>query len=121
MDNLETILSSVMNDEELMNKIKNTVKKNDDNSSSSLDEVISLIAPKLNTKNDNNTESSTKTNNSESIDINSSLSFVSSISNTISKNSGLLLALKPYLSKERCQIIDSVVKLSQIADTLKLL
>ena len=44
----------------------------------------------------------------------------SKISQSISRNSKLLVALKPYLSKERCDILDSVLKMSQVADLMKL-
>ena len=128
-NNLSDILSSIMNDSDLINKIKDTVKSNDNSGTLPLESVISLITPKLNEskKNDN-----TQNNPNEGIDNSSassnttfdklsSLSFIGSISETISKNSPLLLALKPYLSKDRCDIIDSVVKISQITDALKLL
>ena len=128
-NNLGDILSSIMNDSDLINKIKDTVKSNDNSGTLPLESVISLISPKLNEskKNDN-----TQNNPNEGIDNSSassnatfdklnSLSFIGSISETISKNSPLLLALKPYLSKDRCDIIDSVVKISQITDALKLL
>ncbi len=42
------------------------------------------------------------------------------ISRSISKNEPLLCALKPYLSKERQDIIDSIVRLSKIANLMKL-
>ena len=128
-NNLGDILSSIMNDSDLINKIKDTVKSNDNSGTLPLESVISLIAPKLNEskKNDN-----TQNNPNEGIDNSSaasnttfdklsSLSFIGSISETISKNSPLRLALKPYLSKDRCDIIDSVVKISHITDALKLL
>lgn len=128
-NNLGDILSSIMNDSDLINKIKDTVKSNDNSGTLPLESVISLITPKLSEskKNDN-----TQNNPNEGIDNSSassnttfdklsSLSFIGSISETISKNSPLLLALKPYLSKDRCDIIDSVVKISQITDALKLL
>lgn len=120
MDNLESILSSVMSDEGLMDKIKNSVK-NQENPTSSLNDVISLIAPKLSDKNEKNYESKNENSLKENLEVKSSIPFINSISNSISKNSDLLLALKPYLSKERGQIIDGMIKLSHIADTLKLL
>lgn len=119
MDNLESILSSVMSDEGLMDRIKNSVKNKEN--PSSLNDVISLIAPKLLDKSEKNSESKNEINLKENLEIKSSIPFIYSISNSISKNSDLLLALKPYLSKERGQIIDGMIKLSQIADALKLL
>ncbi len=38
----------------------------------------------------------------------------------ITKNSKLLMALKPYLSRERCEIIDTIVKIAQVGDLMKL-
>ena len=123
MDNLDNLLSSVISDEGLMNKIKDAVKNNGD-SASSLNDVISLITPKLQQNPEENIssqENSENTSTKNSLDKSNSLSFVNSLSHSISKNSGLLLALKPYLSKERCQMIDGVVKISKITDTLNLL
>lgn len=128
-NNLGDILSSIMNDSDLINKIKDTVKSNDNSGTLPLESVISLITPKLNEskKNDNTQNNPNKGIDNSSASSNttfdklSSLSFIGSISETISKNSPLLLALKPYLSKDRCDIIDSVVKISQITDALKLL
>ena len=42
------------------------------------------------------------------------------ISNGISKNSSLLCALKPYLSKERADVIDSILKIAQVTELMKL-
>ena len=42
------------------------------------------------------------------------------ISNSISKNSSLLCALKPYLSKERADVIDSILKIAQVTELMKL-
>lgn len=132
MDNsIDSVLSSVMGNEALMNKIKDVVKSKNGDTSASLEEVISLIAPTLNNKSENTNNANidtgaTKTDVSSKKDDtdtkgNDASSFISSFSHTISRNAGLLIALKPYLSKERCQMIDGVVKISQIADTLKLL
>ena len=121
MDNLDSLLSSVLGEEALMNKIKDTVKGNNDDASS-LESVISLISPKLKGENKQNDEIKAEIEPpSEVSGKDNSLSFINSLSHSISKNAGLLLALKPYLSKERCQMIDGVVKISQITDTLKLL
>ena len=120
MDNLESILSSVMSDEGLMDKIK-AVVKGQESQSSSISDVVSLIAPKLFDTTEKVSTHENNINSKEITEVKTSIPFINSISNTISKNSELLIALKPYLSKERCQIINSVIKLSQIADTLKLL
>ena len=110
-----------------MNQIKSIVNNNNGDTSSSLNDVISLISPKLHqNREENDIEISTEENknnlsNNSGIDKSSKLSFMNSLSHSISKNSELLLALKPYLSKERSQMIDGVVKISKITDTLNLL
>ena len=125
MDNLGNILSSVMKDENLMNKIKDTVKNHGDDSSSSLEEVISMLSSKLNDGSGNDNKSVDEINETDSkndITTQNNLNLLAhTLSRSVSKNSALLLALKPYLSKERCQVIDSVIKISQIADTFNLL
>ncbi|MBO5356667.1 MAG: hypothetical protein J6A95_02770 [Clostridia bacterium] len=127
---IDSILSSVMGNEELMSKIRDTVQSKNGDTASSLEDVISLIAPALNNKESTTNGSNTSTaqgksdtDKSEGINLkeNEISSFLSSFSHTISKNTGLLIALKPYLSKERCQMIDSVVKISRLAEALKLL
>ncbi len=50
----------------------------------------------------------------------STANMIFGISRSISKNEPLLCALKPYLSKERQEIIDSIVRLSKIANLMKL-
>lgn len=128
MDNLSNILSSVMKDENLMNKIKDTVKNHNDDSSSSLEDVISILSSKLSDSGDNDNKSSDEKAEKKEIDSKNDIItqnnlnlLAHTLSRSVSKNSALLLALKPYLSKERCQVIDSVIKISQIADTFNLL
>ena len=130
-NSIDSVLSSVMGNEELMNKIRDTVKSKNGDTTSSLEEVISLIAPTLNnTQNEDKKESSTDTVQVESKKADTSdtsikereiSSFLSTFSHTISRNTGLLIALKPYLNNERCQMIDGVVKISKLAEVLKLL
>ena len=42
------------------------------------------------------------------------------LSKSIAESSGLLLALKPYLSKKRCDLIDNIIKLSRLASIVSL-
>ena len=126
-NSIESVLSSVMGNEELMNKIRDAVKGKENDSASALGDVISLIAPTLNADKDSSDvfENDKKDNKSDvgniSLKNGEMGSFLSSFSDTISKNTNLLVALKPYLSKERCQMIDSVVKISKLSEALKLL
>ena len=41
-------------------------------------------------------------------------------SSSICENSELLIALKPYLSKKRCDLIDSIIKISRLASIVSL-
>ncbi len=41
-------------------------------------------------------------------------------SKSICENSALLIALKPYLSKKRCDLIDSIIKISKLASIVSL-
>lgn len=124
---VESVLSSVMGNDDLMNKIKNIVKSNNSDSSASIEDVISLIAPAL-SQNDTNEVKDTvskkeEKNNTQELNLpkNGLDGIIGSLSNTISKNTDLLIALKPYLCQERCQFIDGVIKISRLADTIKLL
>lgn len=117
-NNISSILSSVMDNQDLMDRIKGIVKSNNGDTGASLEDVVSLIASSTGSPSNDNTtkESSNKDNESSSTN-----EFISSLSHSISKNSSLLIALKPYLSKERCHMIDNVVKISQLANALKLI
>ncbi|MBQ4109065.1 MAG: hypothetical protein IJC80_06655 [Clostridia bacterium] len=46
--------------------------------------------------------------------------FLPLFARSITENSALLLALKPYLSKKRCELIDSIIKISKIASLVSL-
>ena len=118
-NSIESILSSVMGNEDLMNKIRDTVKSKNGDSASSLEDVISLIAPALKESQEDTIEE--KKIEEQSIKENELGSFLLTLSNTISKNTDLLIALKPYLNKDRSQMIDGVVKISKLTEALKLL
>ena len=126
-NNLENILSNVTSNPELMNKISEIVKSKDN--SNAIGDVMSILAPLVTSKEQEKHSNSeeiqtqdTETNQTPIISTNDkTASLLSSFGESISKNSPLLLALKPYLSKERAQMIDSIVKLSQIAGIMKLI
>lgn len=46
--------------------------------------------------------------------------FLPLFARSITENSALLLALKPYLNKKRCELIDSIIKISKIASLVSL-
>ncbi|MGM9646048.1 MAG: hypothetical protein ACI3XS_05115 [Eubacteriales bacterium] len=133
-NNFEDILSSVMSNEDLMGKISGIVKSNKSGDvTNSLPDVIAALSPVINgnKKNDseNKDEQSFESNiKSESEKSNTAETFLKSgidSGNILSllansgRSSKLLLALKPYVSKERKEMIDTIVRVSQIADIIK--
>lgn len=124
---LDQILNLVTSNPELMSKISSIASSGSENA---IGDVVSLISPLI--KNQDNVSFDTE-NESEEPEIdsisseekNSSESRVSTISasfeKSIAKSKDLLLALKPYLSKERCNMIDNVIRLSQIANVIKMI
>ena len=122
---VDEILSSVMENEELMNKIKDAVKGGDGDSSS-LESVISLISPitqdkgEKSYKDDEISSQDTVKTDSQNMQ-EGKTSVISSLGEIISRNTPLLCALKPYLSKEKCQLIDNIVRISKISGVLDLI
>ena len=84
-----------------------------------LPEIMAAISPALNGENEGEKGEKTDTPPEKSqlggLDLP-----IAKIGEKITKNSKLLIALKPYLCKERCEIIDTVVKLAQVTDLMKL-
>ncbi len=134
-NSFESVLSMITSNPELLNKISSTVKDGGDDMSTVLSNVVSLISQNQdktdnnesnvvitneeNTKNSDTYKDIFKNIDTSKLSVNSD-SFLSSLSKSISKNSNFLLALKPYLSKNRCEMIDNVVKISQIANIMNL-
>lgn len=124
-NNLEAVLSSITSNSDLMQKISEITKNSD--GTNAIGEVVSLLSPHINgatsTQGEEKTEESDASTSTkkESSASNESFSILDNVSNTISKNAPLLLALKPYLSRERAKIIDSVIALSKVANISKLL
>ena len=122
----EDLFRQITENPELMTKISKIAKENEGGGlEASLPKIIEAIKPEMNNtnaeislnKSENTDKSTDKTIN---LDQSSLSSPINKIGEKINKNSKLLIALKPYLSKERCDIIESVVKLAQIADLMKL-
>ena len=140
-NSFESILSMISSNPELLNKISSAVKDGGGDMEKSLSSVVSLISENQGAIN-NDTKNSLfneivpeekPIQNEEKIDTevdkNEILSevfnknpdsFLLSFTKSISKNSAFLLALKPYLNKERKDIIDSVVRISQLASIMNL-
>ena len=140
-NSLEKILADITSNKELMDKISTTVNNGSGDMENTLSSVISLISnSSFNNKSSNtqdiNTNGEAEENKEKSYEKSDTppqkiieeekifdknqLSFLGSFANSISKNSDFLLALKPYLNKERKDIIDNVVRISRLASIMNL-
>lgn len=130
-NSIESVLTMVSQNPDIINKISSLVEAGGDDMTKSLSSVISLISQNqaenkksVDSSVGNEEKSDTPTAEIKNInDFSSNLksdSFLMTLSKSIAKNSSLLLALKPYLSKNRCEIIDTVVKISQLANVMNL-
>lgn len=121
--NFEDILAKITQNPEIIEKVSKIAHSDDGGSlSDSLPKVIEAILPQVEEAKQEANEKNTDTGPQKDDEAHStSLSLpVGKISKKISKNSHLLMALKPYLSKERCDIVDSIVKMAQVADLLSI-
>ena len=108
--NFDALLSSVLGNEELMGKISSIMSSHNGNQDESLPEVINAVSSTLGIKSDDMTKKQ-----DEAIPI----SNVKGIPD-FSRNTRLLSALRPYLSEKRAQMVDSILKLEQLAEIMKL-
>ena len=124
--NLEDALKRITENPDIMSKISKIAEENDSNGfAGALPEVMSLISSveqnkSIYSESTNDIKSDTPPIKNEEITSNTLNLPIQKISEKISKNSKLLVALKPYLSKERADTLDSVLKMAQIADLMKL-
>ena len=142
-NNFEEILSSVMSDGDLMSKISDIVKSNKSGDvANSLPDVIAALSPVLNGNKKEGAESSGKPpfeNDGSDASVKSdngndekesvaeafmrngkdSGNILSLLASGGGRSCKLLLALKPYVSRERKEMIDTIVRVSQIADIIK--
>ena len=129
-NNFEDIISKITSNPELISKISSGVKEENGDMGKALSNVIGILTDSdvLNNKNDSDENDSEKEKNSDTskdifknIDNKSGIeALIFSFCSTISRNAPLLLALKPYLGKEKRDMIDSIVKLSQLASIVNL-
>ena len=106
-DGFESMISSVIGNEELMNKISSALSSHNGDTSSAIPEVMEMISSSIGTD-----KSSSQEAKRESSELGKgSLDF--------SKNLKLLLALKPFLSEKRAQRIDNILKFEKIAEIIK--
>ena len=112
----DEILEKISNSPDIIDKLTSITKGvSKENPYESLPEIMEAIAPVLNAEKNEKTDTPTEKTEDSRAEIP-----LSKISEKIAKNSKLLIALKPYLSRERCEIIDTVVKISQVTDLMKL-
>lgn len=131
----EEVFNSITSNPDLLNKISKSVKENEGGDlSNTLEKVISLIQNNENEPSDfeesndsedkeykevdNETRNEAKDSKERSavgLD-----SLILSLGKSMSKTSPLLLALKPYLSKSRCELIDSLINMSRLASIINL-
>ena len=134
-NSIESVLSMISSNPDLINKISSAVQAGGDDLSKNLSSVISLISESQNQSNKADEKSALPVeekeakidtpadkigNSAEFLLDGKANSFLSTLSKSISKNSSLLIALKPYLSKNRCEIIDTVIKISQLSNIMNL-
>ena len=118
----DEMLSKITSDPSIMAKISEIAKDGSTESvTDKIQNVIATISPSINNQSNEKSDTSEGKIEDSSNTLNSVLpNSFSKLSEKISKNQKLLLALKPYLSKERCEIVDSIVKMAQVADLMKI-
>ena len=125
-NSFEDIISKITSNPELLNKISSTVKNGDGDMGSALSSVIEILS-------ENNDLKDVEVKSEKEPVLDTSLGIppksedktgiegvLISFCQIISKNSPLLIALKPYLCKEKCDMIDNIVKLSRLAGIINL-
>ncbi len=125
-NDFEQILKGIIDNPDIMEKISDiATKSKDEGLDATLPKIIEAISPKIKQNNEEISAQTDEKTDTSADKTQFALNFPLSapfekLSEKIAKNSKLLVALKPYLSKERSEIIDSVVKMAQIADLIKL-
>jgi len=112
-ENVNELLSSVFSNTELMEKISGIVKDaGDSNKESMIPSVVSAITESIGSpkKSRESAEESEKTSKDVSV-----LS-----SHGVKDSAALLRAMKPFLSKERCDMVDNILKFEQLATLVRL-
>ena len=132
-NNFEEMLSRLASNPELINKVTSAVKSSEGNEiSDTLPNVLSILSEGLFKNEEKNDVSLKEPSNevqgeqgaknevvstSELIPENMSR-LISTLGREIGKNTQLLLAIKPYLNKNRQGLIETIVKLSSLAGAL---
>lgn len=111
----EDMLSSVIGNEALMGKISSIMSSHGGNQDESLGEVIEAISSSIGTK----SSESEKSESTSEIKSDAKEAILKGMPN-FSRNAKLLSALRPYLSEKRAQMVDSILRLEQLAEIMKL-
>ncbi len=115
---IESALSSVLGNEELMKKISLAVEGKGGNKEASLPEVIDLISSSF--KKEGESKSIEQENDIEASSVIDGKGKSGFNIPSFSRNSDLLCALKPYLSEKRVAMLDNILKIEQIAEIMKI-
>ena len=125
-NSFEDIISKIGSNPELLNKISSAIKDSDQDMGAALSSVIGILSDSNELK-DVEGKAEKEPILDTSLDIlpkNESKTGIEgvllSFCQIITKNSPLLIALKPYLCKEKCDMIDNIVKLSRLAGIINL-
>ena len=122
----DEILNKLTQNPDIMAKIRDISKGGDATDlSEKLPLAIEAISPLLNSNTPNKQSEETQSSDTpaaknEKSPFSSLPIPIDRLGEKISKSAPLLLALKPYLSKERSDIIESIVRVAQITDIMKL-
>ena len=115
--NVSDMVSSVLSNPELMEKISGIMKgARDTGIDDALPDVVAAISGSL--KNDEIPEEKAEKKPLEASKILGGVSNIDKFAGT--KHVALLRSLKPFMSKSRCDMIDNILKLEQLAEVVKL-
>ena len=119
---LEGALSSILENDDLMNKISGILSSHDGDANASLPDVIDLLSSTMGVgKGDDTADSPLEDATIEADEASSKgSSGLEVLLSSVSRSSALLCALKPYLSEKRSQMIDSILKIEKITQIMKL-
>lgn len=119
-NNLGEIFEKIASNPDIIEKITSITQGNENtNTEETLSKIMEAISPIV--KQEKSDESGEKSDTPLGKTENRLFSLpLGKIGEKITKNAKLLIALKPYLSPERSDIIDTVVKIAQVGDLMKL-
>ena len=115
----ESTLSSIASNPELLNKISNVVKNNKSGEiSDTLPDVLSILSESMGKGqgNDDTKDDAVEAQSSQD----ATIGIIGEIGTQIKKSTPLLLAIKPYLNKNRQGLVENLVKLSSLASVINL-